>query len=249
IARRYPVAELLLFPTRVQGEGAAEEIARQVARANEYRRDDRGLDLLIVGRGGGSLEDLWAFNEEPVARALFDSKIPVISAVGHEVDFTIADFVADLRAPTPTAAAQAAVPDRAELLGRVAEQLRRLVACQRRLLERQELRLQNILRSYAFRLTMKRVEEGFQAIDELGERLTLSIARRLERCRERCDNLVGRLEAANPAAILGRGYAIATAVGTGKVIRSARQVAVGDPIKVQLHRGELLCEVEEAKGG
>ena len=247
ISRRYPAVELFLFPARVQGEGAAEEIARQVVQANEYSRDGEGLDLLIVGRGGGSLEDLWAFNEEVVARAIFDSEVPVISAVGHEVDFTIADFVADYRAPTPTAAAQVAVPDREELLARVTEDLRGIVNHQRRLLERQELRLKNILRSYAFRLTGKRIEEGFQMVDELGERLTREIVRRVRGCEERLDSLVGRLEAANPAAILARGYAIATAVGTGEVIRSARQVAIGDRLKVGLHQGELLCEVEEVK--
>jgi len=247
ISERWPIVELLLFPARVQGEGAAEEIAEAIAAANEYRRD--GLDLLIVGRGGGSLEDLWAFNEEPVARAIFNSRIPVISAVGHEVDFTIADFVADYRAPTPTAAAQAAVPDRQEILSRVAEELREIAARQRGLLERREFRLQNILRSYAFRLTTKRIEEGAQAVDELGERLGRTIARRLARGEERLAGLIGRLEAANPAMVLKRGYAIATKAATGELLKSARQVREGERVKLRLHEGELLCAVEEAKGG
>lgn len=249
VARRYPLAELLLFPARVQGEGAAEEIARAIAAANGYRRDGRGIDALIVGRGGGSLEDLWAFNEEVVARAIFNSWVPVISAVGHEVDFTIADFVADLRAPTPSAAAQLAVPDRGELLSRVGEHLRKLIARQGDQLDQQEFRLQNILRGYAFRLTTKRIEEKLQALDELGERLSRAIARRLERGAERLASLVGRLEAANPAAVLGRGYSIATAVETGEVLKSARQVREGEQVEVKLHRGELLCEVERITGG
>lgn len=245
MAKRYPLVSLLLFPARVQGEGAAEEIAQAIAAANRYRRDGKGLDLLIVGRGGGSLEDLWAFNEEVVARAIYDSTIPVVSAVGHEIDFTIADFVADVRAPTPSAAAQLVVPDRGELLGRVQDHLRKLINAEGSLLKRQETRLQSILRSYAFRLTVKKVEEELQALDELCDRLGRAINLRLQRCQERLQSLAGRLEVANPLAILSRGYAIVTDPRSGRVVKAATEAAVGDHLKVQLQHGELLCLVEE----
>jgi exodeoxyribonuclease VII large subunit len=248
IAGRYPAAELLLFPTRVQGEGAAAEVARAIERANRYRRNGQGIDLLIVGRGGGSLEDLWAFNEEVVARAIFGSQVPVVSAVGHEVDFTIADFVADLRAPTPTSSAQIAVPDREELLSRIRDSFRRLIVHQKRQLEQQELRLENLLSSYAFRLITKRIEEGLQAADELGERLGRALSRRLGRGEERLANLIERLEAANPTAILRRGYAIVARAISGEVVKSARQVAEGERVKVRLYRGALLCRVERTEG-
>jgi exodeoxyribonuclease VII large subunit len=246
MAKRYPLVELFLFPARVQGEGAAEEIAQAIAAANEYRQDGRGLNVLIVGRGGGSLEDLWAFNEEAVARAIYNSKIPVVSAVGHEIDFTIADFVADLRAPTPSAAAQLVVPDRAELLGHVQEHLSKLIDNERDLLAWQGLRLQNALRSYAFRLTAKRLDEELQALDELSERLGKAIRLQFQRSEERLHGLLGRLEAANPSSILSRGYALITKAETGELVKAAAQVVRGERVKARLHHGELLCRVEEA---
>jgi exodeoxyribonuclease VII large subunit len=249
ISKRYPLVELLLFPARVQGEGAAEEIARAIEAANRYRRDGRGLDLLIVGRGGGSLEDLWVFNEEVVARAIFSSAVPVISAVGHEIDFTIADFVADLRAPTPTAAAQMAVPDRAELLARVKERLRELIASQEAHLERREARLQTALRSYAFRSVGRRIEEGLQALDELVERLERAIARLLKGSEERLEGLCRRLEGADPKGLLARGYALVMRAATGEVVKAAAEVERGEHLRVRLHRGELLCEVQEVIEG
>lgn len=249
ISKRYPLVELLLFPTRVQGEGAAEEIARAIEAANRYRHNGKGLDLLIVGRGGGSLEDLWAFNEEVVARAIFNSAVPVISAVGHEIDFTIADFVADLRAPTPTAAAQMAVPDRAELSARVKEHLRELIALLDAQLERREIRLRTALRSYAFRSVGRRIEEGLQALDELVERLERAIARLLRDGEARLEGLSRRLEGADPKAILARGYAVVARATTGEVIKAATEVTLGEQLKVKLHRGELLCEVREVIGG
>ncbi|MGQ9478232.1 MAG: exodeoxyribonuclease VII large subunit [Candidatus Bipolaricaulia bacterium] len=248
ISKRYPLVELFLFPTRVQGEGAAEEIALAIEAANRFRRDGKGLDLLIVGRGGGSLEDLWAFNEEVVARALFNSTIPVISAVGHEIDFTIADFVADLRAPTPTAAAQLAVPDRDELLSRIKGCLRGLLAHQEAHLERREARLQAALRSYAFRSVGRRIEEGLQALDELLERLERAIARLLKGREERLEGLYRRLEGADPRGILSRGYAIVARAATGEVVKAAAEVAQGERLRVKLYRGELLCEVQQVLG-
>jgi exodeoxyribonuclease VII large subunit len=180
-----------------------------------------------------------------VARAIYGSKVPVVSAVGHEIDFTIADFVADVRAPTPSAAAELVVPDRTELLARVRESLRKLIEAERSLLEQQESRLESLLRSYAFRLTGKKFEEELQALDELGERLRRAIALRLERSQQRLQALIARLEVANPLAVLARGYAIVTELRSGRVLKAAAEAAPGERLKVRLARGELLCRVEE----
>jgi len=244
IAERYPPVEVVLFPARVQGEGAAEEIARAIQAANRYSESQEPLDLLIVGRGGGSLEDLWAFNEEVVARAISESKLPVISAVGHEVDLTIADLVADYRAPTPTAAAQAAVPDRTELLSLLEGLRGQLVRLQGERLEGLELRLERALRSYAFRLPKRQIEEGLQRLDGLWERLLRALERRLTREEERLAGLVARLEGAGPLAVLRRGYALLLRERTGEPLTSAAQVAEGELVRAKLYEGELLCRVE-----
>ncbi len=244
IAERYPPVEVVLFPTRVQGEGAAEEIAQAIQAANRYSESQEPLDLLIVGRGGGSLEDLWAFNEEVVARAISKSKLPVISAVGHEVDLTIADLVADYRAPTPTAAAQAAVPDRTELLSLLEGLRGQLVRLQGERLEGLELRLERALRSYAFRLPKRQIEEGLQRLDGLWERLLRALERRLTREEERLAGLVARLEGAGPLAVLRRGYALLLRERTGEPLTSAAQVAEGELVRAKLYEGELLCRVE-----
>lgn len=244
IAKRYPPVEVVLFPARVQGEGAAEEIAQAIQAANRYSESRKPLDLLIVGRGGGSLEDLWAFNEEVVARAISASKLPVISAVGHEVDLTIADLVADHRAPTPTAAAQAAVPDRAELLSSLEGLCEQLVRLQEERLEEIKLRLEQALRSYAFRLPGRQIEEGLQRLDSLWERLLGAVERRLSREEERLAGLVARLEGAGPLAVLRRGYALLWRERTGEPLTSAAQVAEGELVKAKLYQGELLCRVE-----
>jgi len=244
IAERYPPVEVVLFPTRVQGEGAAEEIAQAIQAANRYSESQEPLDLLIVGRGGGSLEDLWAFNEEVVARAISESKLPVISAVGHEVDLTIADLVADYRAPTPTAAAQAAVPDCTELLSLLEGLRGQLVRLQGERLEGLELRLERALRSYAFRLPKRQIEEGLQRLDGLWERLLRALERRLTREEERLAGLVARLEGAGPLAVLRRGYALLLRERTGEPLTSAAQVAEGELVRAKLYEGELLCRVE-----
>lgn len=247
VSRRYPPLELCLFPAKVQGKGAAEEIADAVRAANRYSEKEEKIDTLIVGRGGGSLEDLWAFNEEIVARAIFSSKIPVISAVGHEVDFTIADFVADLRAPTPSVAAERAVPDGWRLSERIDELLGKMARYQGALIKDYDSRLSALMQSYAFRLPLKNIEEGQQTLDILSERLTRSIKLRLKGSLEEFQGLTQRLEAANPLAILRRGYSIAESEETGEVLKSAEQVEERDRVKVRLYQGELICRVEEKK--
>ena len=244
IARRYPIVELRVFPVKVQGDGAAEEIAQAIERANRYHLHEEPLDVLVVGRGGGSLEDLWAFNEEIVARAIFRSKIPVVSAVGHEVDVTIADFVADLRAPTPSAAAELMTPHRAEIEGRLREAIGRLVDVERSRLVNLATRLQMVTSSYAFRRPLRRLRDDQQRLDHLGEQLQRAFQARFRSAHERLSALLGRLEAVGPTAVLRRGYAIAEDA-QGRAITSAGKVQIGDRIAVRLHRGRLVCEVLE----
>jgi exodeoxyribonuclease VII large subunit len=173
IGRRFPLARLILAPVQVQGEGAAREIALAIERMNRHRL----ADVLIVGRGGGSMEDLWAFNEEVVARAIFSSAIPVISAVGHEIDFTIADFVADLRAPTPSAAAELVVPDRQELAGVIAGARQRLLSAAAGRIGRQRERVVTLVRSYGLRRPADLIAGRMQRLDELERRLQLASER------------------------------------------------------------------------
>lgn len=243
ISQRYPAVEVLIFPAKVQGEGAAQEIAQSIRSANLYHQTLQPIDTMIVGRGGGSLEDLWAFNEEPVARALFASRIPTISAVGHEIDVTIADFVADLRAPTPTAAAQLAVPDAHELLLIIHETYRRLVRTQKVHFDQCQMRLELILRSRGLHRPMERMREHQQSLDHLKDLLGRNTKQKLHNTHERTHTLLQRLESLNPAKILQRGFSIVE-TSEGKPVKSAKQVAVGDHVKVTLHYGRLICDVK-----
>ena len=244
ISRRYPLVELLLFAVQVQGEGASLQIAQAIESANRYSRLAEPIDTLIVGRGGGSLEDLWSFNEERVARAIYASEVPVISAVGHEVDVTIADLVADLRAPTPSAAAELAVPQRDELLGQARQLQRRLIRSERRQLERKRAQLETLVQSYALRRPLRRLGDLQQRLDGLSARLPRGFHEGWRRRLERLAGLQARLAAANPAGLLRRGYALVEKA-SGQVIRSAEQVKPGERVRVRLHQGALSCEVRE----
>lgn len=189
IRRRYPIANILLLPALVQGEQAAPSVAKAIAVANTMDQ----IDVLIVGRGGGSIEELWAFNEEMVARAIFDSKIPIISAVGHETDFTIADFVADLRAPTPTAAAELAVPHIDEVVERILNRKTRLLRAMKERVNSQKLRLNRINRSYAFRYPHKLYEQKLEQLDKQTEQLVRNTKKMLELKTIHHQNLHNRL--------------------------------------------------------
>ncbi|MFJ5715596.1 exodeoxyribonuclease VII large subunit [Neobacillus sp. NPDC093127] len=167
IKRRYPIANILVFPALVQGDNAAPSIVKAIAKANGIKE----IDVLIVGRGGGSIEELWAFNEEQVARAIFSSRIPIISAVGHETDFTIADFVADLRAPTPTGAAELAVPHIEELMDRILQRQTRLLRAMQEKFRFEKERLNRVQKSYAFRYPHRLYEQKLEQVDKLTERL------------------------------------------------------------------------------
>ncbi len=195
LKRRNRGIDVLICPVRVQGEGAAEEIAEAIRLLNQ--RED--LDVLIVGRGGGSIEDLWAFNEEIVARAIFHSRIPIISAVGHETDFTIADFVADVRAPTPSAAAEMVAARRDELIERFAALELRLVKTARYLLVRQRERLSQLHARPGFMRARTAVQQAWQRVDDLDYRLQIAMARRVRAARERFATLSMRLTAQRPS--------------------------------------------------
>jgi exodeoxyribonuclease VII large subunit len=264
IGRRFGELHIVIAPCRVQGDGAAEEIAQGIRDLNALG----GVDVIIVGRGGGSLEDLWAFNEELVARAIVASKVPVVSAVGHEVDFTIADFVADLRAPTPSAAAELVVREKqavVDSLGQLRARLERFAARPLRDLERRvdELtaRLRRAMRTELGRANHRvalstralrasdpvaRVARDRHRLENLQSRMTASLNRRRDRARYALETAVGRLDSLSPLAVLGRGYSL-TRTATGEVVRSPAQVNVGDAIRVLLHRGSLDAQVTDTR--
>jgi exodeoxyribonuclease VII large subunit len=250
LRERYPVVDVLLFPAKVQGEGAAHEIAQAIRAANRYALLMEKIDTLIVTRGGGSLEDLWAFNEEPIARAIFESAIPIISAVGHEIDITIADLVADVRAPTPTAAAQMAVPDRRELLEFAQNALVRLHQQASARIEDRLLRLQIFQRSRGLHRPVQLLREHQQTLDHSSEFLVRAMNQRLIRERERLQRIFGRLESLNPLSVLRRGFSVIESE-RGQIVHSADQVTLGERVQIRLHRGRLLSRVEakEADNG
>lgn len=233
--RRYPGMDVVVIPTRVQGRGAELEIAAALDRVGELEE----VDLVLAGRGGGSLEDLWCFNEEAVARALFRCPVPVMSAVGHEVDYTIADFVADARAPTPSAAAELAVPDRAELERRLVELRGRLQGSMSRQLGRLRERLARLARSRALRDPMALVEAKSQRVDELSERLRRAMVERMRRHRDRLEATELRLQAVGPQRVLERGFALLTRPGENAPLRDPAQVRPGEALRAQLAGGEL----------
>lgn len=242
LSRRWPGLLIRVWPVRVQGQGAAAEIADAVAGFNALAPD---TDVLLVGRGGGSIEDLWAFNEEPVARAIAASDIPVISCVGHETDFTVADLVADLRAPTPSAAAELAVKDKADVENDVASLVEGMDSYLRGLLAALRRRLE-YASAHPLLSDPKRLwERDAQRVDELSGRLPAALARLVERAGLRLAGAAGRLEAVSPLKVLARGYAIAES--GGKVLTSASQARKGDALRVRLAEGELTAQVTEVK--
>ena len=239
LTRRFPGIEILLYPVRVQGDGAAQEIAEAIADFNRYGE----ADLLIVGRGGGSLEDLWAFNEEIVARAIYASGIPVISAVGHEVDYSIADFVADHRAPTPSAAAEIAVRDRREVAGELNYYREKLTTVFRKQIDNQRTRLQRIQEGYGFRRPLDMIYQSNQRLDELQRSIGASLNYYLQLQRSRLEKLEQQLRAINPEAILQRGFSIC--YKDGKIVKDIAQLEENDPVRIQLAQGWFAAEVQQ----
>ena len=243
INRRYPGTQIILSPVRVQGEGAAEEIAQAVDKFNRYGE----VDVLIVARGGGSLEDLWAFNEEVVARAIFRSKIPVISGVGHEVDFTIADFVADVRAPTPSAAAELVVPEAGKLL----QDVQMMSVRSRELVERrinsEYDTVSMLLSSYGLRHPFDIVYQYDQRRDELVKNLLVYATHCIGRQEHNYLLQEGKLRGLNPTAVLKRGYSICRKLPSRAVIREAVTLQAKDCIEITLHKGSILGIVQTVR--
>ncbi len=240
IGRRWPL-QVLIYPVRVQGEGAAAEIAQAI---EDFGRHAPETDVLLVGRGGGSIEDLWAFNEEPVARAIAASPIPVISCVGHETDFTVADFVADVRAPTPSAAAELAVPQREAVLARIEESGQSMRSTLLARLQRLEERLARA-RSHPLLESPRRLYEQLaRKVDELSARVPEAARRALERCQRSLELRLGKLDALSPLKVLSRGYSIAERTRDRRILHRASDAKPGEELRLRLHHGRLICEVK-----
>ena len=236
--RRNPNVVIRLFPVPVQGEGAAEKIAEGIQIMNRNKL----ADVLILARGGGSLEDLWPFNEEIVARSIFNSEIPIISAVGHETDFTISDFVADLRAPTPSAAAELAVPDIYEVKQRIITIQNRLRMSLLKKVEIMRLRYEKTMSSTVFREPTRRIQENYQKIDSYLKQLENSIKTKHEKQKAKYMELVGKLDAYSPLKTLARGYSITEK--EGKIIKTKKELNQGDLIEVKFVDGQVQAEIQ-----
>ena len=241
LGRRWPAVEVWICPVRVQGEGAAEEVAAAIRLLNRAV----GADVIIVGRGGGSTEDLWAFNAECVAHAIFQSLIPVVSAVGHEIDLTIADLVADCRALTPSEAAERVVPDLQELLtglGRIETQLRTSLWEQ---LEASRRRVDDLAQRRSFRLPLERLRDHERRLDDGGERIERAMRQRLAGWRERLGAQAAQLKGLSPLNVLGRGSSLTRRETDKAVVRSPDQVRPGERLVTELQHGRIVSRVEQ----
>ena len=242
LSRRFPLADIILLPVKVQGDGSAAEIASAIETFNSMDE----CQVLLIGRGGGSLEDLWAFNEEIVARAIAKSRIPIVSAVGHETDTTISDFVADHRAPTPSAAAELVVPDKIELMrwfGQVDQSLQLNV---RGRIDRYEQRLNSISASYALKRPELMIEQSVQNLDHLADRSLRATQEKITKLTSRLDQLAISIEASNPLSILEKGYSVLSDEA-GRLIRSIDQVTDGTKLGMRLSDGEITSIASEVK--
>ncbi len=263
IKRRFPICETILFPSLVQGEFASEDIVKKLKIANTY-----DLDVIILGRGGGSIEDLWPFNEEIVAREIFASRIPIISAVGHEVDFTIADFVADLRAPTPTGAAEMAVPNMVDIINHIKQLSIRLNENINKKLNFQKLLLEKYSNSFIIKNPMIMIDNKKQKIDLQKETLTRILNQKLENNKNILDKikhnyllnnpttlykekiillntLIEKLELVNPLGILKRGYSLTSQ--DNKVITSIKNINKEKPLLIKMQDGEIEAKITKIK--
>ncbi len=249
LSRRFPCAEVVFSPVLVQGEGAPADLRRALLRFEEMKEEEHPQtpDVIIIGRGGGSIEELWAFNDEGLARTVAAMTIPVISGVGHETDFTICDFVADLRAPTPSAAAELAVPDRAQLLQKVEKISQSMSAGLLNGLSRK----QQLLKQLADRPCLSRplyyVEERGVRLDYLTRAFSLAARTHLTRCSHRLGAMAGKLDAMSPLRVIARGYAVASK--GNEVVTSVGQVKTGERLSVLVEDGRMECLVETTVKG
>ena len=263
IKRRYPICEVILFPSLVQGENAKDDIVKNIKLAENYN-----LDVLIVGRGGGSIEDLWPFNEEIVARAIFDCTIPVISAVGHEIDFTIADYVSDMRAPTPTGAAEMAVPNISDLINTINNLKIRLNEGINKKINYQKLYLDSIKNSYAIKNPLIMYENKKQKLDILIDNLNKVLLKKYDKAKHKfeilksnyvlnnpnllykdkivkLDTLIEKLELINPLGVLKRGYSLTYI--DNKVVKDVKEIKEGSNLLIKLHNGQINTTVVDVK--
>jgi len=248
LAHRWPVAEVWVCPVRVQGDGAAETIAAALGVVNRLHRSGAlPFDVAILGRGGGSAEDLWEFNEECLAQAIHDSAVPVVSAVGHEIDLTVADLVADYRALTPSQAATAVTPDATELWQSLLDAESRLRNALFGTLDQAKRRLDDLAGRRAFRLPLERVRDQEQRLDDWGDRLRRAVRQRLALAKERLEAEAGRLESLSPLNVLSRGYSLTRREADQAVLRSAEQVRPGDRLITTVQHGQVVSRVEEAR--
>lgn len=242
LRRRWRGVNVLVAPVRVQGDGSAEEIAAAIKMVN---RLSKRIDVLIVGRGGGSLEDLWSFNEEIVVRAIHGSRIPVISAVGHEIDVTLSDLVADVRALTPSEAAELLAPAADEIVIGLKRQERRLLAALRNRTAAARSRLESISARRVFRRPLERIHSHARRLDELEGRSTRAVRRRVVQARVALEYFNAQLEALSPSSVLARGYSITRRISDGRVIRDAAELAQGDQLETRFAEGRAITEVRK----
>lgn len=248
LSRRWPAAEVWICPVHVQGEGAPAEVAEAIRALNRLASAGTSLDVLIVGRGGGSLEDLWTFNEECVAQAIYDSRIPVVTGIGHEDDLTIADMVADLRALTPSEAAEKVVPDRAAVLEWLAGLETRFRTDLRRRLDVAQSRLDELARRPCFRRPLERIRQEERQLDDWSERLQRAVRRRIEQLHEQIKTRAEKLESLSPLNVLARGYSLTRREGESLMLHDSQQVRPGERIVTRLQHGQVISRVEETRG-
>ena len=236
--RRNPNVYIRLLPVPVQGQGAGEKIAEAIDLANK----EKIADVLIIARGGGSLEDLWPFNEEVVARAIYKSKIPIISSVGHETDFTIADFVADLRAPTPSAAAELAVPEISKIYLKIEETKQRYKNALSKKMELSKLRYEKCMKSRAFSEPLQNINEKSLIVESLNQRIYLNITQKINTKRNEAIKVISKLDTLSPLKTLTRGYSIVSDEN-GENIKSAKSLKKDDKINIKFYDGEHRAQI------
>jgi len=240
--RRFPNLSILVVPSLVQGTFAAKEMAKKIDFLNKYFKD---LDFIIIGRGGGSLEELWAFNEEILARSIYNSKIPIVSAVGHETDFTISDFVADLRSPTPSAAAEMTIPDKNNLINNLNLLKSKMSRAVKRNLELNTENLNSASKNLRYHGPENKINQYYQYIDEFSARLNSRIKHRVELYEERIKKDSQRLDSLSPWAIIERGYSICRKIPGKEIIKRLEQIEVGAKMEVIISDGKILSKVEK----
>lgn len=244
IKKRFPHVHILLAPAAVQGEEASAQIVNAIRLLNRYSEEREKIEVVIVGRGGGAIEELWSFNEESVAREIFSSRIPVISAVGHEIDFTVADFVADKRAATPSEAAEFVVPDKREIEKNLQSLELRMRQNVLKTIEYHRKRLQSIEKSILFRTPTGLIDQYRQTVDEIKRNMVTEITHLVTLQRKSVQAISDKLDALSPLAILERGYSISSRLPEEQIVRSVEDVSVGDRLKTLFKDGEVISEVK-----